>query len=147
MCLEPPNVKKEGQRVCTWCCAGGKRRTFSSSTRCGCPFQLTFRLLQKKDKTNKSIVLTGSCIYDHGNGCFASCDHLEIARKKSGVHTRAVKEQNFQAIQAIISANQKVPVPLLRDMVRPLFPHGHALEAKFLLCFRSKAQKMLGKKV
>jgi hypothetical protein len=69
-----------------------KRGMLSSSARFGYPFQLTFRLLQKKDKTNISVVLTASSIYDHGNACFPTRAQLELA-------------------------NQEVPVQFLRGMV------------------------------
>jgi hypothetical protein len=46
-----------------------RRRTFKSSTCCDCPFKITYRMVQKSDKSNKFVVLTGSCIYRHEKGC------------------------------------------------------------------------------
>jgi hypothetical protein len=39
------------------------QRIHRSSTRCGCPFRITFSLLQRNDKSNSSIRITRSSIY------------------------------------------------------------------------------------
>jgi hypothetical protein len=57
-----------------------KRKAYQASTRCDCPFQITFRKLQKKDISNKSVVLTASCIYKHDKSCFPSRAQLKVEK-------------------------------------------------------------------
>jgi hypothetical protein len=144
-CDEPQSdINKREKKIAHGLVPEESRRIFKSSTRCGCPFQITFRRQTTKEPGNKSIVITGSCIYNHGNGCFPSRDQLQLANQKAGVHTRAVvKEHNIKPILAVLNTNQHVAAPLLRDLVRPLFPPGHSLHAQFLGNFRRQARNIL----
>jgi hypothetical protein len=123
-----------------------RRRTFKSSTRCDCPFKITYRMVQKSDKSNKSVVLTGSCIYRHANGCFPSTGQLNVERRKSGMYSRAVHQSQITTILTVLNTKQKISARLLRDLVRPMFPPSQSLHAQFLINFRRKAQSSLDKK-
>jgi hypothetical protein len=131
-CAEPQSdINKREKKIADGLVAEGSRRIFKSSTRCGCPFQICFRRQTPKDSCNKSIVITGSSYYKHDNGCVPSRDQLQVELQKAGVLTRAVvKEKNFKPILAVLNTNQHVAAPLLRDLVRPLFPPGLLLNER-----------------
>jgi hypothetical protein len=42
-----------------------KRRIYKSSTRCGCPFKISFSFLDLKDRDNISVRLNGSSNFKH----------------------------------------------------------------------------------
>jgi hypothetical protein len=69
-----------------------------------------------------------------------------VEQRKSGAYTRALNESKMKTILTVLNTNQKVPLPLMRGLVRPLFPPGHSLNAQFLSNFRRKAERILAKK-
>jgi hypothetical protein len=120
-----------------------KRRNYRSSTRCGCPFKITYSRLPGRNQNNGSIKITYSCIYKHGNGCVPSRSQLQDGLRKCGAYTRSIKESQIKTVLSVINTAEKVPARLMRKLLRPLFPPDHSLDAKFLLNFRMKAMNIL----
>jgi hypothetical protein len=146
-CPEPQYMKnRRDKRNASGHVAIENRRVYRSSTRCGCPFAISFAPVKRKGQTLPSVRITNSCIYQHDNGCFPSRDQLMIEQRKSGAYTRALNETKMKTILTVLNTNQKVPLSLMRELVRPLFPSGHSLNAQFLLNFRRKAERMLATK-
>jgi hypothetical protein len=79
-CQEPHTEARRSERKnSSGIVPDNKRRTYMSSTRCGCPFKITHSLFQKKDPQNRSIKITYSSLYKHGNGCFPCRPQLMMA--------------------------------------------------------------------
>jgi hypothetical protein len=122
-----------------------RRRTYRSSSRCGCPFKIAFSWVDLKDKTNKSIRLNGSSNFQHDNGCRPSQDQLIAAKRKAGTYTKAVNESKIQKLLTLLKTNNKVSSATMRELVRPLFPPGHLIDSKLLNNLLIKAKKTLSR--
>jgi hypothetical protein len=147
-CAEPPSAKNERQKkIASGVVPTENQRTYRSSTRCDCPFQICFSPTQWKDKTqNKVIKITSSSVYKHDNGCLPSRAQLVVEKRKSGSYTKSVNEVKIKTILVVLGTNMTVPTGLLRELIRPLFPHGHSLDYQLLFNFRLRAQGVLESK-
>jgi hypothetical protein len=118
-------------------------KLYKSFTRCGCPFKISFSFLDLKAKDDMSVRLNGSSNFKHGNRCCPSRAQLVVQKRKAGAYTKAINEKQIKCILLLLSTNNKVASKTMRDLLRPLFPPGHCLDAKFLFNFRLRARKIL----
>ncbi len=66
-----------------------------------------------------------------------------MEKRKAGSYTQAVHESQIKSILSVIATKKKIPVGMLRELVRPLFPPGHSLDAQTLFNFRLKINRLL----
>jgi hypothetical protein len=123
-----------------------KRRNYRSSTRCGCNFKITFSNIRENCQKTKVIKLTKSCKYHHDNSCLPSRAQLLVEKRKAGPDTMAVNETQIKCILTLLQTNNKISSAIMRDLVRPLFPRGHSLDAQLLCNCRLKAKRMFSTK-
>jgi hypothetical protein len=135
-CDEPTSHKnKREKKIASGVVPVEKRRTYKSSTRCGCPFKISYsRMLSSSSLSSSSVAvssresskvlvrITGSCIYKHDQGCRPSSSQLVVETRKGGSHTRSVKASQMKTILTLLKTGEKVPPKLLRKLLRPLFP-------------------------
>ncbi len=121
--------------------AEGKQRK-SNSTRCGCPFFINYSPVDWRNRENKQIKITKSN-YKHDNGCLPSRSQLTIEKRKAGCHTVAINEQRIKTILSVMETGSRVPVDMMRDLMRPLFPPGTSLDFQLVFNFRLKLKRML----
>ena len=93
-----------------------------NSTRCGCPFKIQYLPVDWKDKTNKAIKITASSCYSHDNGCLPSPTQLAVEKRKAGSHTTAIHEAQIKTILSVMNTGSRVPIGMMRDLMRPIFP-------------------------
>jgi hypothetical protein len=68
-CKEPiSQTKKRERKNASFPVPIEKRRTYRSSTRYGCPFQVSFCRIKSEDNNYRSVKITNSSNYKHGNG-------------------------------------------------------------------------------
>jgi hypothetical protein len=120
-----------------------KRRTYKSSTRCGCPFRITFSWVDSRNKDNTAVRVNGSCHFKHDNICLPYRGQLTVEKRKAGTHTKAINENQIKCILLLLNTNNKIHVKTMRDLIRPLFPPGHCLDSQFLFNFRLKAKRII----
>ena len=120
-----------------------EKRRKRISTRCGCSFALRFSLVDRKDRSNRSIKISPSCCYMHSNGCCPSRAQLAVEKRKAGTHTASVNELHIKSILSIMATGERIPTNLLREMIRPLYPPGTSLDSKLIFNFRLKVERML----
>jgi hypothetical protein len=140
-CPEPTAQKNRRLNASSLVPLDKQRNT--SSNRCGCPFKISFSPVHWNDKSSESIKITSSSFYTHDQRCFPCSSQLALAKQKSGALTRAVNESKIKTILAVLKTNQKIPVTLMRELVRPMFPPDHPLCAQFLRNFSKKARRIL----
>jgi hypothetical protein len=123
-----------------------EKRRVRKSTRVGCSFLITFSPVDGRNyRTNKAVKITKSTNYFHSNGCYPSLAQLAVEKRKSGAFTAAIHETQIKAILSVMSTGSRVQTSLLRDMMRPLYPPGTALDAMLIFNFRLKIKRMLQK--
>ena len=123
-----------------------KQRNRSSTTRVGCSFQITCSYVNYKNKIeDRRVVITKSSNYSHSNGCFPCRNQLVVEKRKAGTITCAIHETQIKAILAVMASGERVSAPMLRQMVRPLYPKGTSLDSGLLFNFRLKIKRMLAK--
>jgi hypothetical protein len=146
-CDEPKSYKnKREKRIASGVVPVEKQRTRRSSTRCGCPFTISYSQLQSNDKTHMVTKITRNCVYKHDKGCRPSRSQLAVEKRKAGSYTRSVNESKMNTIIALLETEEKVPVRIMRKLIRPLFPPGHSLDYQLLRNVRLKAERMIAKK-
>ena len=120
-----------------------KQRT-RTSTRVGCCFQITCSPANWKNrKEDKTVVITKSSNYAHSNGCFPCRNQLVVEKRKAGSITVAIHESQIKAILAVMASGERVPIPMLRQMMKPLYPEGTSLDSRLIFNFRMKIKRML----
>jgi hypothetical protein len=120
-----------------------KRRTYKSSTRCGCPFRITFSWVDSRNKDNTAVRVNGSCHFKHDNLCLPSRGQLTVEKRKAGTYTKAINENQIKYILLLLNTNNKIHLKTMRDLIRPLFPLGHYLDSQFLFNFLLKAKGII----
>jgi hypothetical protein len=81
-----------------------KRRTYKSSTRCGCPFRITFTRVDSRSKHITARV-NGSCHFKHDNLCLPSRGQLTVEKRKAGTYTKAINENQIKCILLLLNTN------------------------------------------
>ena len=114
-----------------------------SSTRCGCTFSLKHSPVDQKDKSNKAIKISQYSRYMHTNGCLPSTGQLMVEKRKAGQFTASVNESQIKTILSVMHTGKRVPIDMMRDLMRPLFPPGTSLDAQLVFNFRLKSKRML----
>ncbi|KAG7347922.1 hypothetical protein IV203_016627 [Nitzschia inconspicua] len=123
----------------------GKRRK-RNTTRVGCSFQISYTHFNRNEKrADQPIRINASTCYHHSNGCFPSSSQLAIEKRKAGAITAAVNESTIKSILAVMATGQRIPVEMLRRLVRPLYPPGTSLDSQLLFNIRLKIKRMLAK--
>ena len=145
-CEEPQGYKNKKMRRTP---LPEEKRRKRSSTRVGCKFSICYTVTDyksKESKTYKRVKITKSSNYQHSNGCLPSPDQLAVETRKAGTFTVAIHEARIKSILAAVATNvNKVDTPLLREMIKPLFPPGTSLDSKLIFNFRTKIRRMLMK--
>jgi hypothetical protein len=70
-----------------------------------------------------------------------------VEKRKAGSHTTAIHEAQIKTILSVMNTGSRVPIGMMRDLLRPIFPPGTSLDAnsKLVWNFRLKAKRMLAK--
>ena len=118
------------------------KRRKHNSTRCGCNFAIKYAPVNRGVKEDKQIKIT-ACDLMHSNGCFPCNSQLAVEKRKSGVVVASLHEARIKAIITVIRTETRVPVATLREMIRPLYPPGTALDAQLIFNLRLKIKRMI----
>lgn len=142
-CDEPQSNKNKKARKNP---VPAERQRNTTTTRVGCSFQVTYTFVDWKNKAfNKAVRITKSSNFYHSNGCLPSRAQLCVEKRKAGTFTVAVHESQIKVILSVMATGTKVPIPMLRQMMKPLFPDGTSLDSKLIFNFRLKIKRMLDK--
>ena len=121
-----------------------KQRAAPNSTRCGCKFKVNWAFVDRKNMhTDTRVRITDSTNYNHSNGCFPCRSQLAVEKRKAGHHTVSLHEGQIKTILAVMKTEEKIPIGMLRELLRPLYPPGTSLDCKLMFNFRLKAKRML----
>ena len=121
-----------------------KQRKFHT-TRVGCPFVLKWKYIDWKNyKSNPKCAVSNVC-FTHDNGCLPSSSQLSVEKRKAGKLDVAIHESQIKSILTVFQTGTKVPTAMLREMVKPLFPPGTALDHAMLFNFVIKLKRLLAK--
>jgi hypothetical protein len=146
-CAEPLTVKsKREQRLSSGVVPPEKRRNPKKTTRCGCPFRISYSLLQKNNREDKSLKINESSNYRHDRGCLPSRSQLFREKRKAGAYTKSIQESKIKSILTLLKTGERVPPRIMRKLLGPLLPGGCPLDCQFLYNFHIKAQKLLASK-
>jgi hypothetical protein len=109
-CAEPTSHKNKRERkIASSVLPVEKPRNRSCSTRCGCPFKISYSRSHPTDPTNMFIRISGSCTYKHDQGCCPSRSQLVVEKRKGGSYTRSVKSRQIMTILTLLKTGEKVP--------------------------------------
>ena len=142
-CEEPQHQKNRREKKVKNDAPTTKTRT-TTTTRCGCSFHISFSWKEWRNKqSNKAIKITKKTNYRHDNGCLPSRNQLAVEKRKAGCHTVAINEQRIKTILSVMESGTRVPIRLLRDLMRPLYPPGTSLDSQMIFNFRLKVKRLL----
>jgi hypothetical protein len=143
-CEEPNGKKNKRAKMAPLVPMEKKRK--HTTTRVGCSFVIAFSPVDWKNfKTHRAIKITKSTNCSHSNGCLPSRAQLVVEKRKAGTFTTAIHESQIKSILSVMSTGVRVPVSMMREMMKPLFPEGTSLDSKLIFNFRLKIKRMLAK--
>ncbi|KAG7370749.1 hypothetical protein IV203_019319 [Nitzschia inconspicua] len=143
-CAAPPSYNARRLKKQQQIPPGKKRKR--NTTRVGCSFQISYTHFNRNEKrADQPIRINASTCYHHSNGCFPSSSQLAIEKRKAGAITAAVNESTIKSILAVMATGHRIPVEMLRRLVRPLYPPGTSLDSQLLFNIRLKIKRMLAK--
>jgi hypothetical protein len=148
-CSESPGQKRRREKkIAAAIVPANKRRIYRSSTRCGCPFQIAFSWIHSNtdEKPSRVLKINKSSNYIHDNSCLPCRAQLVAEKRKSGAYSKAIHESELKCILLLLSTNNKISAGIMRDLLQPLFPPDHCLDAQLLFNFRLKARRLLDSK-
>jgi hypothetical protein len=144
-CEEPRHQKNRREKKLKNAAPTIKTRT-NTTTRCGCSFHASFSWKDWQNKQfNKAIKITNTN-YRHGDGCLPSRNQLAVEKRMAGCHTVAIHEPRIKTILSVMGSGSRVPIKMLRNLMRPLYPPGTSLDARMVFNFSLKLKRMLASK-
>ena len=66
-----------------------------------------------------------------------------VEKRKAGQFTASVDELEIKTILSVMHTGKRVPIEMMRDLIRPLFPPGTSLDARLVFNFLLKSKRML----
>jgi hypothetical protein len=136
--------RKETRRVKNRITKEKQRETKSS--RCGCKFEIkssTARRGLPPDAPKTAVRITHGSHYRHTNGCFPCQTQLIADKRRAGNYKSGLKEVQLRSIIEVLKPRKSVPIKVLREMMRPLYPATVEISAQDVCNMRYKVNIIL----
>jgi hypothetical protein len=139
--------RKETRRAKNMITKEKQRETKSS--RCGCKFEIKYSKARRglpPDAPKAAVRITDGSLYRHTHGCFPCQSQLIVEKKKAGHYETGVQQEQLRSIIAVLKPGLPVSCPVLREMMRPLYPDTVAISAQDVSNMRWKVKRLLERK-
>lgn len=122
-----------------------EKRRKTTTSRCGCSFVIRYTQANRKmkDAPEGSVRITDGSVYTHSNGCTPSQAQLISDKRSTGKYTKDLQASHLATIANVIKSKSRVSAPLLRDLMRPLYPESVPISAQDLSNMRFRIRKLI----
>jgi hypothetical protein len=115
-------------------------------SRCGCKFAIKYTTARKglpPDAPKCAVRITDKSHYRHTDGCFPCQSQLIVEKRKAGHYETGVQQVHLRAIIEVLKPRKPVPIKVLREMMRPLYPATVEITAQDVCNMRSRVNIIL----